>query len=120
MATHEEKQWWEFEGRPAARDTQFEAEAQGLRQERTRTWRDRADERERRRSRTSVPPPAAPRRWFEGRAWAQAALAALRVFSPPLGGYRRYVLPPKKRTEITASIPVSSRDQVPGHGMKLL
>jgi len=49
VATHEEKQWWEFEGRPAARDTQFEAEAQGLRQERTRTWRDRADERERRR-----------------------------------------------------------------------
>ena len=62
VATHEEKPWWELEGRPPPHDAQFEAEAERPRQERTRTWRDRADERERRRSRTSVPPPPAPRR----------------------------------------------------------
>ena len=57
----EEKPSWELEGRRPPHDAQFEAEAERLRQERILTWRERADERARRRSRTSVPPPLAPR-----------------------------------------------------------
>ena len=59
VATHDEKPWWELEGKPPPYDSRFEAEAERLRQARGRAWRERTDERERRRARTSVPPPSA-------------------------------------------------------------
>lgn len=61
VATHEEKPFWELEGKPPPHDTRFETEAERLRRERTRAWRERLEERERRRARTSVPPPPSKR-----------------------------------------------------------
>ena len=57
VATNEEKPWWELEGKPPPHHAQFEAERERLRDERARTWRERLDKRERRRLKTSVPPP---------------------------------------------------------------
>ena len=60
MPTYEEKPWWELEGKPPPHEAQFEAEHERLRQERIRGRRERLDERERRRARTTVPPPGSP------------------------------------------------------------
>ena len=58
VATHDEKSWWELQGKPPPHEARFEAEAERLRRDRTRAWRQRFDEREQRRAKTSVPPPA--------------------------------------------------------------
>jgi hypothetical protein len=57
MATHEEKPWWELEGKPPPHDAPLEAERERLRRGRVISFRDRLEERERRRARTSIPPP---------------------------------------------------------------
>jgi len=62
VATHEEKPWWELEAKLPPHEERFEAERERLRAERARGWRARLDERERRRARTSVPPPETPPR----------------------------------------------------------
>ena len=56
VATHEENPWWELEGRPAPHVAQFQAEAERLRQERTRPWREHAEASASDGVRTSVPP----------------------------------------------------------------
>ena len=57
VATHEEKPWWELEGKPPPHEARFEAEAERLRGERAKAWRERLEERDRQRTRTSLPPP---------------------------------------------------------------
>jgi hypothetical protein len=61
VPTYDDKPQWELEGRPPPHDARFEAEAERLRRERARAWRDRLDQREQRRARTSIPPPGPPR-----------------------------------------------------------
>jgi hypothetical protein len=61
VPTYDEKPWWELEGKPPPHDARFETEAERLRRERARAWRERLDQREQRRARTSVPPPTQPR-----------------------------------------------------------
>lgn len=58
VATYDEKPWWELAGKPPPHDEQFEAEAERLRRERARAHRERLEQREHRRARSSVPPPA--------------------------------------------------------------
>jgi hypothetical protein len=60
MATHEEKPWWELAGEPPPHEARFDEDRERLRAERARNWRAGVDERERRRARTSVPPPGLP------------------------------------------------------------
>jgi hypothetical protein len=57
VATHEEKPWWELEGKPPPHNARFEAEAERLRQDRARRRVLQLEERERQRARDSVPPP---------------------------------------------------------------
>jgi hypothetical protein len=57
VATYDEKPWWELEGKPPPHQAQFETEAERLRRERARAWREHLEERDHRRQRTSVPPP---------------------------------------------------------------
>ena len=59
MASYDEKPWWELEGKPPPHEAQFEAEAERLKRERSEAYSERLQERERRRSRTSIPPPGA-------------------------------------------------------------
>jgi hypothetical protein len=61
VATHQEKPWWELAGQPPPHEAQFEAEEERLRLHRAISFRERLDERERRRAQTSVPPPDSPR-----------------------------------------------------------
>jgi hypothetical protein len=58
VATHDEKPWWELEGKAPPHDEQFEAEAERLRGERAHAYRQRLEQREQRRAHSSVPPPS--------------------------------------------------------------
>lgn len=57
MPTHEDKPWWELEGKPPPHDARFEAERERLRAARAQAAAERAQAQDRRRARTSVPPP---------------------------------------------------------------
>lgn len=54
---HDEIPWWELKGLPPPHDARYEAERERLRLERARAHRKRLAERDRRRERSSVPPP---------------------------------------------------------------
>jgi hypothetical protein len=58
MPTHDEKPWWELEGRPPPWDAHFDDEAERLRQLRAQGYAARLRRREHKRSRGSMPPPA--------------------------------------------------------------
>jgi hypothetical protein len=62
MPTHDEKPWWELEGEAPPHDAAFEAEREYRREQRALSWQERLEERDRRRARTSVPPPESPPR----------------------------------------------------------
>jgi hypothetical protein len=61
MPTHDEKPWWELEGRPPPWDAHFDEEAERLRRLRAQDHADRLRRRERKRSPRSVPPPPSRR-----------------------------------------------------------
>ena len=58
MPTHDEKPAWELRGDRPPWEEQYEREAERLRAERARAWRERKLQDEAKRARTSVPPPA--------------------------------------------------------------
>ena len=60
MPTHDEKPWWELEGRPPPWDAHFDDEAERLRQLRAQGYAERLRRCERKRSQASTPPPASP------------------------------------------------------------
>ena len=57
MPTYDEKPGWELRGERPPFEEQYEREAERLRLERARAWRERKLEENARRARTSVPPP---------------------------------------------------------------
>ena len=57
MPTHDEKPAWELRGEPPPHQGRFDREAERLRAERARAWREKQARRDDRRSTTSIPPP---------------------------------------------------------------
>lgn len=57
MPTHDEVPAWEVRGERPPFEEQYEREAERLRFERARAWRERKAQEDARRARNSVPPP---------------------------------------------------------------